>query len=126
MPNGIDRRVLAAAVRSRLTLANAARAAGSPLLFGFRLWASVCLALFIAFWLELDNPYWAGISAAIVCQPYLGASLRKSRYRIVGTLVGAASPRCNHIRVPHRAAKHDGNPNRNKRHERRNKSSVRS
>ncbi|MEH2545475.1 hypothetical protein V1283_002120 [Bradyrhizobium sp. AZCC 2262] len=88
-----DRSVLAAegsaAVRSQVTLANAARAAGPPLLFGFRLWASVCLALFVAFWLELDNPYWAGASAAIVCQPYLGASLRKSRYRIIGTLVGA-------------------------------------
>jgi uncharacterized membrane protein YccC len=59
------------------------------MLFGVRLWASVCLALFVAFWLELDNPYWAGTSAAIVCQPYLGASLRKSRYRIIGTLVGA-------------------------------------
>ncbi len=88
-----DRSVLAAegsaAVRSQVTLANAARAAGPPLLFGFRLWASVCLALFVAFWLELDNPYWAGASAAIVCQPHLGASLRKSRYRIIGTLVGA-------------------------------------
>jgi uncharacterized membrane protein YccC len=93
MANGIDRSVLAAegsaAVRSQVTLANAARAGGPPLLFGFRLWASVCLALFVAFWLELDNPYWAGASAAIVCQPYLGASLRKSRYRIIGTLVGA-------------------------------------
>src|ERR1044072_4358327 len=26
------------------------------LLFGLRLWASVCLALYIAFWLELDSP----------------------------------------------------------------------
>lgn len=70
-------------------LANAARSAGPPLLFGFRLWASVCLALFIAFWLQLDNSYWAGTSAAIVCQPQLGASLRKAQYRIIGTLVGA-------------------------------------
>jgi uncharacterized membrane protein YccC len=93
MANGTDRSVLAAegskAVRSKVTLASAARAAGSPLLFGVRLWASVCLALFVAFWLELDNTYWAGASAAIVCQPYLGASLRKSRYRIIGSLVGA-------------------------------------
>src|ERR1700740_3385695 len=28
---------------------------GLPLLFAIRLWASVCLALFIAFWLELDS-----------------------------------------------------------------------
>ena len=72
-------------VRPRVTLANAARVAGPPLLFGFRLWASVCLALFVASWLELDNPYWAGASAAIVCQPYRGASQRKSCYRIISS-----------------------------------------
>src|SRR5580698_1008323 len=62
---------------------------GCTLLFGLRLWVSVCLALFIAFWLELDNPFWAGASAAIVSQPQLGASLRKGWFRIVGTGVGA-------------------------------------
>src|SRR5262245_26914353 len=72
-------------------LLGAARAAGPPLLFGLRLWASVCLALYVAFWLELDNAYWAGTSAAIVCQPHLGASLRKGWYRMIGTLVGAVA-----------------------------------
>ena len=62
---------------------------GLPLLFAIRLWASVCLALFIAFWLELDSPYWAGGTAAIVCQPQLGASLRKGWFRMIGTSVGA-------------------------------------
>src|SRR6516164_5249450 len=71
--------------------ANAARAAGPPLLFGLRLWASVCLALYVAFWLELDDAYWAGTSAAIVCQPQLGASLRKGWYRMIGTVVGAVA-----------------------------------
>src|SRR5271170_8207430 len=65
------------------------QAGGPPLLFGLRLWASVCLALYVAFWLELDNAYWAGTSAAIVCQPHLGASLRKGWFRIIGTAVGA-------------------------------------
>jgi uncharacterized membrane protein YccC len=51
--------------------------AAPALLFGLRLWAAVCLALYIAFWLQLDNASWAGTSAAIVCQPSLGASLRK-------------------------------------------------
>src|SRR6476646_11139417 len=64
-------------------------AAGDPLLFGVRLWASVCLALFVAFSLELDNPFWAGTSAAIVCLPQLGASLRKGWFRIIGTVIGA-------------------------------------
>src|SRR5258708_24467207 len=68
--------------------ANAAKVA-PPLLYALRLWAAVCLALFVAFWLELDNPFWAGTSAAIVCQPQLGASLRKGWFRMVGTLIGA-------------------------------------
>ena len=72
-------------------LADGLRAAGPPLLFGLRLWASVCLALYVAFWLELDNAYWAGTSAAIVCQPHLGASLRKGWYRLIGTVIGAVA-----------------------------------
>jgi uncharacterized membrane protein YccC len=67
------------------------RAIGPPLLFGLRLWASVCLALYVAFWLELPNAYWAGTSAAIVCQPHLGASLRKGWYRLIGTVIGAVA-----------------------------------
>jgi uncharacterized membrane protein YccC len=69
--------------------ADALTAVGQPLLFGLRLWASVCLALYVAFWLELDNPFWAGTSAAIVCQLQLGASLRKGWFRMMGTVVGA-------------------------------------
>src|SRR5947209_9920395 len=67
------------------------RASGPPLLFGLRLWASVCLALYVAFWLELPNAQWAGTSAAIVCQPHLGASLRKGWYRLIGTVIGAVA-----------------------------------
>jgi len=70
-------------------LANAVKAAGPSLLFGLRVWASVSLALYLAFWLQLDDAVWAGTSAAIVCQPHLGASLRKGWYRLIGTLVGA-------------------------------------
>jgi uncharacterized membrane protein YccC len=66
------------------------RAVGPSLLFGLRFWASVSLALYVAYWLELDNPYWAGTSAAIVCQPQLGASLRKGWFRMIGTVIGAA------------------------------------
>jgi uncharacterized membrane protein YccC len=66
-------------------------AAREPLLFGVRLWASVSLALFVAFWLELDNPSWAGASAATVSLPQLGASLRKGWFRMIGTVVGATA-----------------------------------
>src|SRR6266403_4564478 len=63
--------------------------AAPSLLYALRLWAAVCLALFVAFWLELDNAFWAGTSAAIVCQLQLGASLRKGWFRMIGTVTGA-------------------------------------
>ena len=72
-------------------LASASSVAGPPLLFGLRLWVSVCLALYLAFWLELSDPYWAGVTAALVCQPHLGASLRRGWFRMIGTVVGAVA-----------------------------------
>jgi len=76
---------------STLSLATAVRAAAPALLFGLRLWASVCLALYVAFWLQLDEAHWAGTSAAIMCQPRLGASLRKGWFRMIGTVIGAVA-----------------------------------
>src|ERR1700723_2477032 len=70
-------------------LGNALPGSRAPRRFGIRLWASVSLALFIAFWLQLDNPFWAGTSAAVVCQPQLGAALRKGWFRMICTVIGA-------------------------------------
>src|SRR6202051_2103422 len=67
----------------------ALKSATPALLHGLRFWGSVCLALYIAYWLQLDSPFWAGTSAGIVCQPRLGASLRKGWFRMIGTVVGA-------------------------------------
>ncbi len=71
------------------SLAEGLRAATPALLFGLRMWASVCLSFYVAFALELSEPTWAATTAALVCQPVLGASLRKSAFRMVGTVVGA-------------------------------------
>src|SRR6202021_312195 len=65
------------------------RVATPALLFGLRLWASVCVAFYVAFALELSEPSWAATTAALVCQPVLGASLRKSMCRMIGTVIGA-------------------------------------
>lgn len=81
----------AAAISAATRLADAVKTAGPTLLFGLRLWASVCLALYVAFWLQLDNAAWAGTSAALMCQPHLGASLRKGWFRMIGTVVGAVA-----------------------------------
>jgi uncharacterized membrane protein YccC len=61
------------------------------LLFGLRLTAAVLLALFLAFYLELETPYWAGTSACIVCQPILGSSVLKGAFRMIGTVVGCVA-----------------------------------
>ncbi|HYZ44056.1 MAG TPA: FUSC family protein, partial [Xanthobacteraceae bacterium] len=93
-----DRVAEPGSIRSRATpsplgaaLPHALSVASPPLLFGVRLWASVCFALFVAFSLQIDNPFWAATSAAIVCQPQLGASLRKGWFRMIGTVVGATT-----------------------------------
>ena len=70
-------------------LAEWLRAATPAFLFALRMWASVCLALYVAFQLELGEPSWSATTAAIVCQPVLGASLRKAPFRLLGTVVGA-------------------------------------
>ena len=71
------------------SLAEWLRGATPALLFGLRMWASVCLALYVAFELELSEPSWAATTAAIVCTPVLGASLRKAPFRLLGTVIGA-------------------------------------
>jgi uncharacterized membrane protein YccC len=71
------------------SLVEALRAATPALLFGLRLWASVCLSFYVAFALELNEPSWAATTAALICQPVLGASLRKASFRMVGTVIGA-------------------------------------
>jgi uncharacterized membrane protein YccC len=65
------------------------RAATPAFLFGLRMWASVCLALYVSFQLELNEPSWSATTAAIICQPVLGASLRKAPFRLIGTVIGA-------------------------------------
>ena len=76
---------------SAASLAERLRAATPAILFALRMWASVCLSLWVAFALQLSEPSWAATTAAIVCQPVLGASLRKAPFRMIGTVVGAIS-----------------------------------
>jgi uncharacterized membrane protein YccC len=47
-------------------------------------------ALFLAFQLELDNPYSAAVTVLIVANPVHGMVWSKSLYRMGGTLIGAA------------------------------------
>jgi uncharacterized membrane protein YccC len=71
------------------SLAEWLRGATPAILFALRLWASVCLAYYVTFALQLNDPTWAVTTAAIVCTPVLGASLRKAFFRMIGTVIGA-------------------------------------
>ncbi|SFC78724.1 FUSC family protein [Pragia fontium] len=50
---------------------------------------AMCLALGVAFLLDLDEPYWAMTSAAVVSFPTIGGVISKSVGRILGSLLGA-------------------------------------
>jgi len=52
--------------------------------------AAALLALYVAFWLELDSPSTAMVSVLIVAAPIRGMVLSKSLYRLLGTFVGGA------------------------------------
>ncbi|VDZ63724.1 p-hydroxybenzoic acid efflux pump subunit AaeB [Serratia odorifera] len=52
---------------------------------------AMCLALWVAFALNLDEPYWALTSAAVVSFPTVGGVISKSIGRVIGSLVGAAA-----------------------------------
>jgi len=59
--------------------------AGSAL----RTWLASLLALYTAFALQLESPYWAWLTVWIVAQPTPGMLLAKSLYLVIGTIAGA-------------------------------------
>lgn len=52
---------------------------------------AMCMALSIAYGLDLDEPYWAMTSAAVISFPTVGGAISKSLGRIVGSLLGATA-----------------------------------
>jgi uncharacterized membrane protein YccC len=60
-------------------------------LFSVKTFAAAMLALYIAFSMGLDRPYWAMATVYVVSQPLIGSLRSKAIYRLVGTLIGAAA-----------------------------------
>lgn len=58
-------------------------------LFSLKCLAAGMLALFVAFSIGLERPYWAFLTSYIVAQPMAGAVISKAVFRAMGTLVGA-------------------------------------
>ena len=53
--------------------------------------AAALAAMLAAVALEIENPYWAAMTALIVIQPTRGLLFEKSFYRLVGTVAGSAA-----------------------------------
>ncbi|MFT8325739.1 FUSC family protein [Gluconobacter oxydans] len=61
----------------------------SSVTFALRNTIAACLAVGIAFWMELDDPAWAAMTVWAVAQTSRGESQSKAKWRIVGTISGA-------------------------------------
>lgn len=59
-------------------------------LFSLKCFAGGMLALYVAFSIGLERPYWAFITAYIVAQPMAGAVISKGVFRVIGSIVGGA------------------------------------
>src|SRR5471032_2572004 len=60
-------------------------------IFSVKTFAASMLALYIGLKLELPRPYWAMATVYIVSNPFVGATVSKAMYRVIGTLMGAAA-----------------------------------
>ncbi len=67
------------------------KATGGQWRYALRNSIAMCLALSIAYGLDLDEPYWAMTSAAVVSFPTVGGVISKSLGRIAGSLIGAGA-----------------------------------
>jgi len=56
--------------------------------FALRAWLASILALYIAYVLQLESPYWAWLTVWIVAQPTPGMLLSKSLFLVLGTFAG--------------------------------------
>jgi uncharacterized membrane protein YccC len=82
----LSERLGSAATRTGAALNGEAPAA---LIFSLKTFVATLLALFIAFWLGLDEPRWALLTVYVVAQPHSGLVLAKGFFRMLGTIAGA-------------------------------------
>src|SRR6202140_3415395 len=68
--------------------------AGFPLstwAFALRIWAAVMVALYAAFWLQLESASSAAVTVAIRARPTRGQAYQKAVYRVLATIIGVVA-----------------------------------
>src|SRR5262245_11996069 len=59
--------------------------------FALRIWIAIVVALYAAFWLQLEAASSAAVCVAILAAPTRGQVLEKASFRFLATVVGAAA-----------------------------------
>jgi uncharacterized membrane protein YccC len=59
--------------------------------FALRIWAAMMVALYAAFWLQLESASSAAVTVAILALPTRGQAYQKAVYRVVATIIGVVA-----------------------------------
>src|SRR6202163_489803 len=68
--------------------------AGFPLstwAFALRIWVAMMVALYAAFWLQLESASSAAVTVAILARPTRGQAYQKAACRVLATIIGVAA-----------------------------------
>src|SRR5713226_5305725 len=68
--------------------------AGFPLsawAFALRMWAAMMVALYAAFWLQLESAASAAVTVGVLALPTRGQAYQKAAYRVLATIIGVAA-----------------------------------
>jgi len=68
-----------------------ARLPGASWAFAFRIWIAIVVALYAAFWLQLEAASSAAVCVGILAVPTRGQALEKANFRFLATVVGVAA-----------------------------------
>src|ERR1700716_861438 len=93
-PKSRVRRAAPVAVTLVQSVSRTITIAGFPLAtwaFALRIWAAMMLALYAAFWLQLERAASAAVTVAILARPTRGQADQKAVYRVLATIIGVVA-----------------------------------
>src|SRR5580700_7785311 len=76
------------------SVGRAATIAGFPLsswAFALRIWAAMMVALYAAFWLQLESASSAAVTVGILALQTRGQAYQKAAYRVLATIIGVVA-----------------------------------
>jgi Fusaric acid resistance protein family len=93
-PKSHVRRAAPAAVTLVQGVSRTITIAGFPLsvwLFALRIWAAMMVALYAAFWLQLESASSAAVTVGILALQTRGHAYQKAAYRVLATIIGVVA-----------------------------------